>query len=459
MTHECGGACPLCVVQAQIAALHAEVQLMGDPWMIAHQEKVSLEAMLDTELTSEDVVGNPVYTAHNAPWSGVSSTYAGATPEPDESSLGPTLAQKWDELTSNGVLHFTPAATYKQHTSIHATGKAANVAPANAMEAVWKHLTDMPGCPCDACQDNQDPPGSQGNDMQDPPGRQRPGQLLPIRTFDEPWFTSYDDLREVATLMLWDRYPVPLLHVDEERGVVVLAALRLGVSQWTEALNRVTRRGRWTPYGPKANRHVACLLVEDPDTAVEQSCGRCGGHGTILTPNPVEPVMDEWFEEGAGTPVEPSMEVTAKTCTRCDGRGREVIDTPTVEYSVALGTINPIWASGKHPPTTEQLQALHSGALVGFGDDGTYAGQVMRSWPGLALYCAPCPATPFSGSSNCPTGRLERKRIFDVVIHLNDHHKWTREDIAAWLDSLEREQGIDLGPFRWTPEHKRGGSA
>jgi hypothetical protein len=30
----------------------------------------------------------------------------------------------------------------------------------------------------------------------------------------------------------------------------------------------------------------------------------------------------------------------------------------------------------------------------------------------------------------------------DVVVHLNDDHRWTREAIADWLESQERELGL-----------------
>lgn len=35
--------------------------------------------------------------------------------------------------------------------------------------------------------------------------------------------------------------------------------------------------------------------------------------------------------------------------------------------------------------------------------------------------------------------------IMDVVIHLNDNHQWTREEIADWLDAVDDpENGVDL---------------
>ena len=34
--------------------------------------------------------------------------------------------------------------------------------------------------------------------------------------------------------------------------------------------------------------------------------------------------------------------------------------------------------------------------------------------------------------------------ILDCIIHLNDSHKWPREKIADWVDSLEDKGGLDL---------------
>lgn len=35
--------------------------------------------------------------------------------------------------------------------------------------------------------------------------------------------------------------------------------------------------------------------------------------------------------------------------------------------------------------------------------------------------------------------------IYGIIIHLNDEHKWTREQIADWLDSVhDPESGVDL---------------
>ena len=35
--------------------------------------------------------------------------------------------------------------------------------------------------------------------------------------------------------------------------------------------------------------------------------------------------------------------------------------------------------------------------------------------------------------------------IYNIIMHLNDYHKWTREQIADWLDSVhDPENGVDL---------------
>ena len=53
----------------------------------------------------------------------------------------------------------------------------------------------------------------------------------------------------------------------------------------------------------------------------------------------------------------------------------------------------------------------------------------------------------------CPDSGKVRP-IFNTIMHLNDIHKWPREDVADWLDSVDDpEQGIDLA-FSMPEEEK-----
>lgn len=50
--------------------------------------------------------------------------------------------------------------------------------------------------------------------------------------------------------------------------------------------------------------------------------------------------------------------------------------------------------------------------------------------PGFELMTAVCPIC------------LNQKKLSSQVIHLNDSHKWTREDIADWLETLDHDLRI-----------------
>jgi hypothetical protein len=39
-------------------------------------------------------------------------------------------------------------------------------------------------------------------------------------------------------------------------------------------------------------------------------------------------------------------------------------------------------------------------------------------------------------SKRCPAGCRKRVPVGAMIVHLNDDHQWTREQIAAWLDGI-----------------------
>jgi hypothetical protein len=47
---------------------------------------------------------------------------------------------------------------------------------------------------------------------------------------------------------------------------------------------------------------------------------------------------------------------------------------------------------------------------------------IPEEWINFINYHSQCPACPFVGN---------------VITHLNDFHKWTRESIADWIESIE----------------------
>lgn len=54
-------------------------------------------------------------------------------------------------------------------------------------------------------------------------------------------------------------------------------------------------------------------------------------------------------------------------------------------------------------------------------------------FPALELRTAPCPVSMRCAALRSADGLDE---LADVVIHLNDDHRWSRERIASWLESL-----------------------
>lgn len=51
----------------------------------------------------------------------------------------------------------------------------------------------------------------------------------------------------------------------------------------------------------------------------------------------------------------------------------------------------------------------------------------------------------FNQATTCPDAGCqfawpvdEARLVWDVIVHLNDHHRWARERIADWVETLER---------------------
>jgi hypothetical protein len=51
----------------------------------------------------------------------------------------------------------------------------------------------------------------------------------------------------------------------------------------------------------------------------------------------------------------------------------------------------------------------------------------------------------------CPRCGREEEKPFHIIIHLNDHHRWSREAIADWVEVLEAKLGVQdhSGVPRW----------
>lgn len=75
-----------------------------------------------------------------------------------------------------------------------------------------------------------------------------------------------------------------------------------------------------------------------------------------------------------------------------------------------------------------------------------YGGESYDSWGRLGVWEAPCPV------ANCDRNRYP----WNTVAHLNDDHRWTREQIADWVQAIEDAQagavestqlvGVDVQP-------------
>src|SRR5438128_301309 len=68
-------------------------------------------------------------------------------------------------------------------------------------------------------------------------------------------------------------------------------------------------------------------------------------------------------------------------------------------------------------------------ALLAVGVAPEQAGRsVRRRWPWAFAVSVDCPS--------CGRSRL----VCEVIVHLNDNHRWTRERIAAWVAGIEPSQ-------------------
>ena len=96
--------------------------------------------------------------------------------------------------------------------------------------------------------------------------------------------------------------------------------------------------------------------------------------------------------------------------------------------------------------------ATHQGFIADSGDDPdkyveSVNGVNKCAWHAaeLALGAPPSGVFPWANPGEdrrpCPAGcRDGVYNVFIGIIHLNDHHRWTREAIADWVEGIERAQ-------------------
>jgi hypothetical protein len=66
----------------------------------------------------------------------------------------------------------------------------------------------------------------------------------------------------------------------------------------------------------------------------------------------------------------------------------------------------------------------------------TIVSELAAILPALATHRLRCPLW-MDDTTDTPTACCWRKPLSEVIVHLNDHHRWTREQIAGWLDTLD----------------------
>lgn len=71
--------------------------------------------------------------------------------------------------------------------------------------------------------------------------------------------------------------------------------------------------------------------------------------------------------------------------------------------------------------------------MYGGSDSCNYVA-IMQQWPVSTLPFNGCPVR-----KRCKDGRIVTD-VCDAIYHLNDSHRWTREQIADWVETIERSQ-------------------
>ncbi len=66
---------------------------------------------------------------------------------------------------------------------------------------------------------------------------------------------------------------------------------------------------------------------------------------------------------------------------------------------------------------------------------------ILEAFPGIKGFRIKCPAadcqnTYYNGNTRNHNGEINLPMLVDEIIHLNDVHRWTREEIADWLDTV-----------------------
>lgn len=84
------------------------------------------------------------------------------------------------------------------------------------------------------------------------------------------------------------------------------------------------------------------------------------------------------------------------------------------------------------------------------------ADEFVEHVPVIQFLWSMCPSEDLCEDEEGRTSRwcIKPHKIEHLIIHLNDHHKWTREEIAEWLEDQERVLGIQFSILESRKEGK-----
>lgn len=94
-----------------------------------------------------------------------------------------------------------------------------------------------------------------------------------------------------------------------------------------------------------------------------------------------------------------------------------------------------------HADATCALGAAIESAGLSYDHDFT---SVRERWPFVSAVRLACPLrderTIYQHGMVCHTFFAQSRQLLDLIWHLNDAHGWSRERIADWVESIERQQ-------------------
>lgn len=113
-------------------------------------------------------------------------------------------------------------------------------------------------------------------------------------------------------------------------------------------------------------------------------------------------------------------------------------DAALVPNAYTNGLVNAVIAASKQPyiPYQNNPLAINNQPSKPTPNTGSILNELLKICPGLARIARPCPVSPCD---------YPRRPLNEVIVHLNDGHKWSREKIAEWLDIIAiGDPSVDL---------------